>query len=408
MKYRELGRTGIQVSEIGFGAWGIGGEWGSRDDQAAAAALERAFDLGITFYDTAHVYGDGVSEFLIGSAFHHCRDRVVIATKIPPKTYRWPVLSSDSILDTFPGDWIVKCTEESLRRLRTDYIDVQQLHAWTPNYTEADEWFDALTRLKDQGKIRAFGVSVNDWDPYGGVGLIESGRTDTVQVIYNIFEQRPEERLLPAAQEHNVGVIVRVPFEEGLLTGKLRPGHVFDEGDWRGQWLDDARLAEAAERVGRLEEFLGTDRHTLPILALKFCLSHPAVSTVIPGMRRVEHVEQNVLASVGEPLPEAVRSELKNHAFVHGWAYPWSDSDLVTVATFMAGAAEADLARARLEAAGIEAFIMHDTAAVTTPVPIASVDLQVRRAQAERAMEVLQQPGVEPAVEAEVEEQPET
>jgi aryl-alcohol dehydrogenase-like predicted oxidoreductase len=324
MRYRRLGRTGIEVSEIGFGGWGIGGEWGGQDDEKALRALKRALDLGVTFFDTAMAYGGGHSERLIGQAVAGVRDRVVIATKISPRTKRWPVLPDEPVSETFPADWIVECTEQSLRNLDTDYIDVQQLHAWTPPYTEQLEWYEALTRLKEQGKIRAFGVSANDWDPYGPVGLVKSGLTDTVQVIYNIFEQRPDERLLPAALEHEVGIIVRVPFEEGLLTGKMGPGYEFDEGDWRAEWLTPERLQEAARRVEALRPFLAGDRPTLAALALKFCLSHPAVSTVIPGMRRVAHVEANCAVSDGRLLPAEEVEALKAHAFTHGWQYPWS------------------------------------------------------------------------------------
>lgn len=324
MHYRRLGRTGMQVSEIGFGGWGIGGGWGRLDDREALAALRRALDLGVTFFDTALGYGDGHSEELIGRAVADVRDRVVIATKIPPKTYRWPVLPHEPVAETFPADWIVQCTERSLRNLRTDYIDVQQLHAWTPPYVEQLEWYEAFVRLKEQGKIRAFGVSANDWDPYGPVGAVEAGLLDTVQVIYNIFEQRPAERLFPAALAHDVGIIVRVPFEEGLLTGQIGPSHRFEPGDWRATWLTSGRLAEAARRVEALRAFLAPDRPTLSALALKFCLSHPAVSTVIPGMRRVAHVEANVAVSDGQLLADAELEALKAHAFPHGWKYPWS------------------------------------------------------------------------------------
>ena len=323
MLYRMLGKSGLEISEIGFGGWGIGG-WGPRDDQAARDALRQAFDLGVNFYDTALGYGGGHSEELIGEVFHGCRDKVIIATKVPTKTSRWPVLPHEPIEEVFPADWIVECAEQSLRHLNTDYIDVLQLHAWTPPYVHADAWYQGMMRLKEQGKVRAFGVSSNDWDPYGPVTLIESGLIDAVQVIYNIFEQRPAEQLLPAALKHNVGIIVRVPFEEGLLTGRLVPGYVFPEGDWRGSWLTPDRLEIAARRVAALRAFLAEDRPTLAALALKFVLSHPAVSTVIPGMRRSEHVVANCAVSDGKLLDQDVLAALYDHAFVHGWSYPWS------------------------------------------------------------------------------------
>jgi len=324
MRYRTLGRTGFTVSEIGCGGWGIGGGWGPRDDAEALDALSRAIELGVNFFDTALGYGDGHSEHLIGRAVKGIRDRVIIATKIPPKTGCWPVLAHEPVSETFPADWIVECTDESLKNLGTDYLDVQQLHAWTDPYTQQLEWHETLTGLQERGKVRAFGISANDWDPYGPVNLIRSGLIDTVQVIYNIFEQRPAEELLPAAQEHDVGIIVRVPLEEGLLTGALGPDHVFPEDDWRGGWLTPERLREAVEHVARLRAFLSDDRPTLAALALKFCLSHRAVSTVIVGMRRVSHVESNCAVSDGKLLTANDLDELTKHAFVHGWQYPWS------------------------------------------------------------------------------------
>ena len=324
MQYRVLGRSQIAVSEIGYGAWGIGGDWGSKDDAEARRALQRAIDLGVTFFDTAMVYGDGHSEQLIGQVIKGQRDKLVVASKIPPKTYKWPVLPRDRAAETFPSDWIVECTESSLRRLGTDYLDLQQFHAWTPEYLEQTDWKEGIEKLKKQGKIRAWGVSANDWEPYNTVSLVESGLADSIQVIYNIFEQRPAEKLLPAALKHNVGIIVRVPFEEGLLTGKLTPQTQFGADDWRGQWLTPPRLAEAQTRVERLKPLLGPDRPTLAALALKFCLSHPAVSTVIPGMKSAGHVEQNVAVSDARPLPPDVLAALESHKFVHGWSYPWA------------------------------------------------------------------------------------
>jgi len=324
MQYRSIQKNGMQLSEIGFGAWGIGGGWGHQDDSEAHRALKRALDHGITFFDTAMGYGNGHSEQLLAKTLGPVRDKVKIASKVSPKSKRWPVLPRDSISDTFPTDWIVECTENSLNNLKTEYLDIQQLHAWTPGYLERDEWKTAAEKLKQAGKVKAFGVSANDWDPYGAVTLVESGLCDSVQVIYNIFEQRAAEKLFPAAQKTGTGIVVRVPFEEGLLTGKLAPGHKFEEGDWRGRWLLPERLLEVSRRTEKLKDFLAADRPSLAALALKFCLSHPAVTTVIPGMRRVPHVDQNVRVSDGKLLEEAELAALKKHAFVHGWTYPWA------------------------------------------------------------------------------------
>jgi len=324
MLYRELGRSGIKVSEIGFGAWGIGGDWGAVDEKEAVDALRCAYDQGINLYDTAMVYGGGKSERLIGKAFRNDREKIVITSKIPPKSYRWPVTDDDPIEQTFPADWLVECVETSLKNLGTDYIDVIQLHAWTDAYTDIQGWRETFKKLKEAGKIRGYGVSANDWDPYGATNLAQKGLVDSVQVIYNIFEQRPAEKLLSAALESETGIIVRVPFEEGLLTGTIKPGQTFPEGDWRAQWLADGRLEAAYRRVEGLKVFLDDGVHSLALLALKFCLSNPSVSTVIPGMRTVKHVQMNVEAADGQLLSAETLEKLKEHAFVHGWAYPWS------------------------------------------------------------------------------------
>jgi aryl-alcohol dehydrogenase-like predicted oxidoreductase len=324
MKYRRLGKTNLMISEIGFGAWGIGGGWGIQDDAGALSALRHAFELGVNFYDTAAVYGDGHSETLIGQAFQGQREKVVIASKIPPKTYKWPVTPGTSLAETFPREWIIECTERTLKNLGTDYLDLQQLHAWTDDFTTRLEWRDAFEELKKQGKIRAYGVSVNDWDPYGGVNLVKAGLVDSVQVIYNIFEQRPDGLLLPAALENGVGILARVPFEEGVLTGAFKPGHVFEPGDWRKEWLTPERLEIANQKLDRLREFLDENAPDLATLALKFILSNPAVTSTIPGMRKLRNVEANVRASDGSDLAPLVLEKLREQAFWHGWYYPWN------------------------------------------------------------------------------------
>ena len=323
MKYRKFGTTEILVSEVGFGAWGIGGGWGVRDDRQALDALRRAYELGVNLYDTAMGYGNGHSEALIGKAFKSDRQHVVIASKIPPKNSRWPVKDSDPLNETFPKEWIIECTEKSLKNLGSDYLDIQQLHAWTEAYIAEDEWREALLTLKREGKIRAFGVSANDWDPYSATNLVKAGLVDSVQVIYNIFEQRPDEKLLPAALENQVAILARVPFEEGLLSGTLYPGYHFEKNDWRAEWMTPDRLAEAGRRVEALRAFLTPETPTLASLALKFILGNPSVTTVIPGMRRVAHVESNAAVPDSQPLEGEVIDQLKKHAFAHGWAYPW-------------------------------------------------------------------------------------
>jgi aryl-alcohol dehydrogenase-like predicted oxidoreductase len=323
MQYRTLGNSNLKVSEIGFGAWQIGGgDWGKQDDAEAIRSIQLALDLGVNFIDTAMIYGNGHSERLIGQAIAGRRDGLGIATKIPPKN--WDVRNQPSS-QTFPADWVIQCTEKSLANLKIESLDLQQFHAWSPAYVQQTDWREGVDKLKKQGKIKAFGVSANDWDPYGTVELARSGMVQSIQVIYNIFEQRPAEKLLPAALAANVGIIARVPFEEGLLTGQFGPEAHIDPGDWRNQWLTPARRREAGKRVDALREFLAPDHPTLATLALKFCLSHPAVSTVIPGMRKTNHVRSNCAVSDGKLLSDDVLQRLRQHQFVHGWKYPWAE-----------------------------------------------------------------------------------
>ncbi|MCC7147100.1 MAG: aldo/keto reductase [Phycisphaeraceae bacterium] len=324
MKYRTLGKSGIKVSEIGFGCWGIGGWDKFKDDSESLKALHRAFDLGVNFYDTAMGYG---SEGILGQAFKDRRDKVVIATKISPKTSKWPTLDREPVEKVYPEDWIIQCTENSLKKLGTEYIDVQQFHTWVDPFLKSDSWWNAIQKLKKAGKIRAWGVSANDWNPYNTVGLVESGRADTIQVIYNLMEQRPAEKLLPAALKHKVGIIVRVPFEEGLLTGKIRKGHKFPEGDWRADFLTPERIAEAEPHIQAYEKELDGTYKDLPTLALKFILAHPAVSAAIPGMRKLPHVEANVPVSDLPAIPEAKLKKLESLKWFHGWGYPWAQKE---------------------------------------------------------------------------------
>ena len=323
MKYRSLGRTGMQISEIGFGAWAIGGEWGSKDDDAAVAAINRAMDRGVNFIDTAAGYGNGHSEKLIARAFRERGERCYVASKVPPKNYTWPPIPGVPVNEVFPRDWVIEITERSLRNLETDCLDLMQLHVWSHAFMDDMQWYEALVHLKEQGKIRFFGVSVNDWDPYGGVNLVKSGLVDSIQVIYNIFEQRPAEKLFPAAIEHNVGIIARVPFEEGLLTGKFCRGYQFAQGDWRAKWLADGRLEDACEHIEALR-WVENDRRSMAQAALKFILAHPAVSTAIPGMRSAVHVDENVAVSEQVDMTADEVERLKAHAWVHGFKYPWA------------------------------------------------------------------------------------
>lgn len=315
MRYRLFGKSGWKVSEIGFGCWGMGGGWGPRDDRQAQAALHRALELGVNFFDTAYVYGDGVSETLLGRALKGWNRPVRVATKVPAKTMEWPAHPRMSPDKAFPTDWIVRCTETSLKRLGMERLDLQQMHVWTDAWVDAEEWRKAADRLKRQGKIRAFGVSVNDHEPGSALRGVAFGQLDSVQVIYNIFDPTPAEALFPLCQAHDVAVIVRVPFDEGSLAGGFTAQTRFPRSDWRRGYFKGKRLQETIARVDRLKAVLGPAASTLSELALKFCLAHPAVSTVIPGMRTVRHVEVNCAVSGSGRLPEETLEALKQHAW---------------------------------------------------------------------------------------------
>ncbi len=322
MRYRVFGRMGWRVSEISFGSWGIGGMWGRRDDREAIRALQRAAELGISFFDTALAYGNGHSERLIARALGSRRRDVRIATKIPPKNFQWPARPGTPLEDAFPIDWMIRCTERSLRHLKTDAIDLQQLHVWNDRWTEREEWRSAVDRLRRDGKIRAFGVSINDHQPESALRLVRTGLVDAVQVIYNMFDQSPAKQLLPLCHRRKVAVIARVPFDEGSLTGTMTAQTRFPRGDWRQYYFTPWRIAETVERVQRLSWLLDDRTPTMAVAALKFCLAHPAVATVIPGMRRVAHVEANAAASDGRRLSAGHVRRLKAHAWPRNF-YPF-------------------------------------------------------------------------------------
>ncbi|MGC8897544.1 MAG: aldo/keto reductase [Bacteroidota bacterium] len=314
MKYRALGKTGLSVSEIGFGAWGIGGwMWKDSDDAESLRALHTAVDNGVNFIDTALVYGDGHSEWLVGKLLKDRKERIYVSTKIPPANRRWPASPHIPAAEAFPRKHIIESTERSLRNLGVDVIDLQQFHVWHDNWLRESEWWETILELKEQGKIQFFGVSINDHAPETALELVRSGKADTIQVIYNIFDQSPEVELFPLCIEKNVGVIVRVPLDEGGLTGAITPETTFPEHDWRNNYFRGERKREVYERVGKLKTLLGEEAQTLPELALRFCLSHKAVSTVIVGMRKSGHASANATVSDGRTLSPQLLAELKKH-----------------------------------------------------------------------------------------------
>jgi aryl-alcohol dehydrogenase-like predicted oxidoreductase len=314
MRYRKLGRSGLEISELGYGAWGIGAtHWVGADDDISRAALRAAIAGGVNFIDTALAYGDGHSESLVGEVVRAASETIYVASKIPPQNGKWPAAPGLPVADMFSAAWITEATETSLRNLGLETIDVQQLHTWTDDWVDQGDWADAVAALKQAGKIRLFGVSIRNHDPASVLALVRSGLIDTIQVIYNIFDQSPEDELFAAALEHGVGVIVRVPFDEGGLTGRIRPDTTFPDGDFRNGYFAGDRLRETYERVTVITADLGIEDDEIASLALRFCLSQEAVSTVIAGMRTLENVGRNVAALEQPPLDAGQLAKLRAH-----------------------------------------------------------------------------------------------
>jgi aryl-alcohol dehydrogenase-like predicted oxidoreductase len=320
MNLRRLGRTGLEVSEIGYGAWGIGQSmWIGADDAESLRALDRAIDLGLNFIDTALAYGDGHSEQLVGQTVRKRTETVYVATKIPPKNMRWPARAGTHADEAFPGEYIRTQTERSLTNLGIDAIDVQQFHVWHDDWLDQGDWLETVEALKQEGKIRCFGVSINDHEPDTAVELVRSGRVDTVQVIYNVFDQSPEDELFPAVEEHDVGVLARVPFDEGGLTGSITPETEFPTGDFRAGYFQGDRKQEVAERVAAIVHDVGIAPDAIAETALRYILSSDAVSTVIPGMRSLRNVERNCAVGDGKGLPRDQVEKLHAHRWVRNF-----------------------------------------------------------------------------------------
>jgi aryl-alcohol dehydrogenase-like predicted oxidoreductase len=312
MRYREFGATGWDVSEVGYGMWGMAG-WTGSDDQESLRSLDRAIELGCNFFDTAWAYGSGHSERLLGQTLRsHPDERLYIATKIPPKNGKWPAWDSYARKDVFPNDHIREYTEKSLQNIGVETLDLQQLHVWSDTWAGDDELLRAIDALKSEGLVRAVGISVNRWQPANVLRALDTGLIDAVQVVYNVFDQNPEDELFPACREKKIAVIARVPFDEGSLTGTLTADSRWPEGDFRNLYFAPEKLPATLERVDRLKAIIPQGM-TLPELALRHILQSPDVSTVIPGMRKQRHVEQNIGASGREPLPEQLVDELKRH-----------------------------------------------------------------------------------------------
>ena len=314
MHTRQLGRTSLRVSEIGFGAWGLSGaQWIGATESESLKALHCALDCGINLIDTALAYGDGVSERVIGRALKEWKGDIVVATKVPPKNRLWP--ASGRASEVFPTEYVIASCEETLRNLDRDHVDLLQLHVWHDRFLEEDGFKDALAGLKRAGKARFIGISVTEHDADSALGAAESGLFDAMQILYNVFDPRPAERLLPACLAHGLGVLARVPFDEGGLTGSIRPDTTFPDGDFRNDYFRGDRRLEVFARTEALRMLLGPEASSLPELALRFCLSAEAVSTVVPGMRSAARVLENVRAGDGRRLSPALLEKLAAHAW---------------------------------------------------------------------------------------------
>jgi aryl-alcohol dehydrogenase-like predicted oxidoreductase len=312
MRYRTFGRTGWQVSEVGYGMWGMAGWTGSEDEQSRQA-LQLAADLGCTFFDTAYAYGEGHSERLLGELVRaNPGKRLYTATKVPPKNRQWPSRRGDRLDDAFPPDYIREYAEKSLANLGLPAVDLLQFHVWEDDWAGDERWQRAVEALRKDGLVRAVGVSVNRWEPTNVLRTLRTGLIDAVQVIYNVFDQAPEDELFPACRELNVAVIARVPFDEGTLTGTLTKQSRWPEGDWRNSYFVPKNLHESVDRAEALKAILPPGM-TLPEMAMRFILSNPAVSTVIPGMRKPAHVRANLGAGDAGPLPAELLSKLRGH-----------------------------------------------------------------------------------------------
>ncbi len=300
------------VSEVGYGMWGMAG-WTDSDDDKSMRSLQRAVELGCNFFDTAWAYGDGHSEALLGRLVRaNPGTKLYTATKIPPKNRKWPSQRPFALHDVFPPEYIERYVHSSLENAGLDHFDLVQFHVWEDAWGDDDRWVRKMEELRAQGLLRAVGISLNRWEPWNGVRTVRSGHVDAVQVIYNLFDQNPEDELFTACEEMDVAVIARVPFDEGTLTGTLTKDTSWPEGDWRNTYFVPENLLPSVERADALKPLV-PEGMTLPEMALRFILSHPTVSTTIPGMRTLRHVEENMAVSDKSPLPEALLHTLRQH-----------------------------------------------------------------------------------------------
>ena len=312
MKTRRFGRTNWQVSEIGYGMWGMAG-WSGSEDAESLAALQRSIELGCNFFDTAWAYGDGHSEELLGKTLRaNPAKKLYVATKVPPKNRRWPARKEYTLDDCYPPDYVFEYVDKSLKNLCMDTLDLIQYHTWDDSWLDDDRAQRTLEKLRTSGKVRAVGISQNRWEPANGIRAVNAGLVDAVQIIYNVFDQNPEDELFPACRKNDVAVIARCPFDEGGLTGTLTLDTKWPEGDWRNGYFNPENLKNTVERAEKLRPLVPAGS-ALPEMALRFILNNPDVGTIIPGMRKIRNVESNLAASDKGPLPAALHTQLRAH-----------------------------------------------------------------------------------------------
>lgn len=329
MNYRTLGKTGLKVSEVGMGTWQLAGKpwgWDAPDEDESMRALHRFVELGGNFIDTAWVYGrvdeagdlqgKHCSEELIGKFLKESGNinKVIVASKIPGKNRKWPARVGVPISEVFPKGYIEEMVDSSLKSLGMDSIDLMQFHVWMDDFAKEDGWKNEIQRITKKGKVKHWGISINDYQPSNCLRTLDTGLIDTVQCIFNMFHQKPTEKLLPYAKKHNIGIICRVPLDEGGLSGKITMESRFAD-DLRSKFFSPDKLPEFVKRTEALKKLLGDKAKTLPELALRYLLSFDTVSVVIPGTRKVATAEANAAVSDGRRLSSALMEELKKHAW---------------------------------------------------------------------------------------------
>ena len=312
MEYRKFGKAAWSISEIGYGMWGMG-SWPDSDDEISARSLDLAVENGVNFFDTAWAYGKGHSEKLLGALLKRFpNEKLFTASKVPPKNGRWPALPEFTLSDCYPANHIKEYTEITLRHMGVEHLDLMQLHTWNDSWTEQDEWKRAFEDLKKEGKISAAGISLNRWEPENGIKALRTGVIDAVQVVYNIFDQAPEDELFTVCEELDIAVIARVPFDEGTLTGNINRSTTFPENDWRSTYFSKENLYASADRADQLRGLVPDDM-SMAQMALRFILMDKSVSTIIPGMRKSKNVLSNIASSDGKGLDAELHAELRNH-----------------------------------------------------------------------------------------------